>query len=213
MRTELRSLVEDFAEALMHADAKRPQAVNARSKVPFQPGIGPHAESEAVRLVAAELELLMPARYEGEVATSIPYPEAPRHRCDLCLGNRPDWEWAVEVKMLRFLGDNGQLNDNILMHILSPYPAHRSALTDCVKLVNSSLGSHKAVLIYGFDHQDWPLKPAIDAFALLAKARVRLGSMYRAEFHNLIHPVHSSGQVFAWEVKALRDESQGRYLR
>ena len=33
--------------------------------------------------------------------------------------------------MLRFMGDNGKLNDNIVMHILSPYPEHRSALTDC----------------------------------------------------------------------------------
>jgi hypothetical protein len=34
----------------------------------------------------------------------------------------------------RILGDNGKLNDNMLMHILSPYPQHRSAVTDCNKL-------------------------------------------------------------------------------
>ena len=28
-----------------------------------------------------------------------------------------------EVKMLRLMGDNGKPNDNMLMHILSPYPA------------------------------------------------------------------------------------------
>lgn len=54
-------------------------------------------------------------------------------KCDLVL----EGEWAVEVKMLRCLGDNGKPNDNILMHILSPYPAHRSALTDCMKLRDS----------------------------------------------------------------------------
>lgn len=36
--------------------------------------------------------------------------------------------------MLRLFGDNAKLNDNMLMHLLSPYPAHRSALTDCEKL-------------------------------------------------------------------------------
>ena len=41
--------------------------------------------------------------------------------------------------MLRFLGDNGKPNDNILMHVLSPYPQHRSALTDCEKLARSSV--------------------------------------------------------------------------
>jgi hypothetical protein len=49
----------------------------------------------------------------------------------VCLGGPAPWEWAIEVKMLRFMGDNGKLNDNIVMHILSPYPEHRSALTDC----------------------------------------------------------------------------------
>jgi hypothetical protein len=39
--------------------------------------------------------------------------------------------------MLRLMGDNGKPNDNMLMHILSPYPAHRSAVTDCAKLVRS----------------------------------------------------------------------------
>jgi hypothetical protein len=39
--------------------------------------------------------------------------------------------------MLRLMGDNGKPNDNMLMHILSPYPSHRSALTDCQKLLRA----------------------------------------------------------------------------
>ena len=50
----------------------------------------------------------------------------------------PVWDWAIEAKMLRMFGDNGKLNDNMLMHVLSPYPAHRSALTDCGKLAHSN---------------------------------------------------------------------------
>jgi hypothetical protein len=34
----------------------------------------------------------------------------------------PSWEWAIEIKMPRLMGDNGKPNDNMLMHILSPYP-------------------------------------------------------------------------------------------
>ncbi len=41
--------------------------------------------------------------------------------------------------MLRLMGDNGKANDNMLMHILSPYPSHRSALTDCEKLLGAWL--------------------------------------------------------------------------
>lgn len=66
--------------------------------------------------------------------------------------------------MLRMLGDNGKPNDNILMHILSPYPAHRSALTGCTKLLESGLPGRKAIIIFGYEYEDWPMTPAINAF-------------------------------------------------
>ena len=81
----------------------------------------------------------------------------------------PDWTWAIEVKTLRFFGDDGKLNDNMLMHLLSPYAEHRSALTDCDKLARSALHGRKGVLIFGYDHAAWPLDPAIEAFATLAR--------------------------------------------
>src|SRR5262249_38526392 len=156
--------------------SRRPQASNARTKDAFQPGIGPHTEARTVALVAAELESMPSRPYRGQVRIGVPYPEAPRQKCDLCIGSGPSWAWAIEIKMLRILGDNGKANDNILMHILSPYPAHRSALTDCLKLSESSLGLRKAILIYGYDASEWPLDPAINAFEALAGARVALGS-------------------------------------
>ena len=201
MSVLLDQLVRDFAEALAAADAKRPRAVNARSKAAFQPGIGPHTEAQTVRLVSDELERIAPAAYRGRLALGVAYPEASRQKCDLCVGSPPDWEWAVEVKMLRILGDNGKANDNILMHILSPYSAHRSALTDCLKLAQSGLGRRKAILIYGYDAQEWPLGPAIDAFETLARAKASLGPRRSAVFSGLVHPVHSSGEVFAWELQ------------
>lgn len=200
MRT-IPQIVNDFAVAIKAADARRPQAVNVRSKEAFQPGIGPHSEAKTIELVAREMISGNPEVYSDRIATGVPYPDMPRQKCDLCLGIPPQWEWAIEVKMLRMLGDNGKLNDNILMHILSPYPEHRSALTDCEKLSASSLGKNTAILIYGYDHPDWPLTPAIDAFERLASARVYLGPRAAAEFGSLIHPVHSSGSVFAWALE------------
>jgi hypothetical protein len=104
------------------------------------------------------------------------------------------------VKLLRLLGDNGKLNDNMLMHILSPYPQHRSALTDCAKLVGSSLGARKMVLIYAFDAEGYPTKLAVDAFERLAARVVRLGPRHEAPFAGLVHPVHASGRVLGWEL-------------
>ncbi len=135
------------------------------------------------------------------LSVGVPYPEVPRQRCDLCLGPASAWRWAVEIKMLRILGDNGKANDNILMHILSPYAEHRSALTDCIKLARSPIARRKAILIYGYDADAWPLEPAVDAFEALAATKVSLGPRQAAEFSGLVHPVHSSGRVFAWEVE------------
>jgi len=136
----------------------------------------------------------------GSHALSVRYPGGSRSKCDLCLGSADAWEWAIEFKLLRFLGDNGKPNGNMLMHILSPYPKDRSALTDCSKLTDSGIAANKAVVIFGYHHDDWPLEPAIDAFESLAARQVRLGPRQMASTPPLVHPVHSLGQVFGWEL-------------
>lgn len=88
----------------------------------------------------------------------------------------------------------------MLMHILSPYPAHRSALTDCGKLLRSGLSGRKAIVICGFESDTWPLEPGIRAFEALARSMYELGPRREARFADLIHPVHSSGAVFGWEL-------------
>jgi hypothetical protein len=128
------------------------------------------------------------------------YAASSRQRCDWCLGSEPDWIWAIEVKLLRMLGDNGKPNDNMLMHILSPYPKHNSALTDCEKLVESSLRGRKAILILGYNYDEWSLTPAIEAFETLARGRVALGPRHAAQFDDLVHQHHQRGSVYAWEV-------------
>jgi hypothetical protein len=98
--------------------------------------------------------------------------------------------------MLRLMGDNGKPNDDILMHILSPYPKDRSALADCVKLLESRLQGRKAVVIYGFDYPslaDGPRDRGVrNAYAPEHEAR----GPSVAGFDHLVHPVHTSGRVF-----------------
>lgn len=132
----------------------------------------------------------------------VPYMGAPRQKCDLAFGTPPDWEMMIEVKLLRLIGDNGKPNDNMLMHILSPYPTHRSALTDCTKLTADASPGRKVILIFGYEYEQWEMDPAIRAFEALATQRVELMSRNVASFANLIHPIHRSGKVFAWEIRA-----------
>jgi hypothetical protein len=195
----LQQFVQDFAGAMTAVDARRPVAVRSGEKGVFQAGIGPHAEDLVVELCLAELAVINPRSYEQH-QRGVPYGPGGRSKCDLCFGTGPDWEWAVEAKLLRFLGDNGKPNGNMLMHILSPYSQDRSALTDCTKLAQSPIARRKAILIFGYHHEEWPLEPAIVAFETLASSRVRLGPRLSAVTGTLVHPVHAAGQVFAWEL-------------
>jgi hypothetical protein len=102
------------------------------------------------------------------------------------------------------MGDNGKPNDNMLMHILSPYAQHRSALTDCTKLATSQFPGVKLVVILGYSYTDFPLEPAVSAFELLARSVVLLGKRNEATFRDLCHPIHREGAVMAWTVGAAR---------
>lgn len=196
---ELIDLTRFFGKAMESVDAQRPVASNARTGVPFSPGIGPHTERATIQLVSKEMEKLGHVAH-GLMRSEIPYPKTPRNKCDLCIGSEPSWDWVIEIKMLRLMGDNGKPNDNILMHILSPYPEHRSALTDCTKLVDSGFDGRKAIIIYGYEYPGWPMELAINSFELLANQNVTLGYRNYSEIKNLVHPIHKSGGVYSWEI-------------
>ena len=198
---DLQHLVNDFASAIESIDRSAPVRTSSRTGKPYQPGIGPHPETETVAMVATRLASVDPSSY-GDYRLGEPYPGASRQKCDWTLGDPR--MWAIEVKMLRLMGDNGKPNDNMLMHILSPYPGHRSALTDVEKLAASGFDCSRAVLIYGFDDAAWPMDLAIDSFEVLAQGRAGLSERRQAPFKNLIHPVHREGWVVAWQILGAR---------
>ena len=57
-------------------------------------------------------------------------------------------------------------------------------------------------LIFGYDYDDWPMDPVIEAFETLARLRVHLSDRHTAAYDRLVHPVHARGRVFAWEINA-----------
>jgi hypothetical protein len=87
----------------------------------------------------------------------------------------------------------------MLMHILSSYPEHRSALTDCMKLGSSGIAADKAIVIIGYTYPDMPLEPAISAFECLASGKI--GPRNEAAFSGLCHRIHCSGKVLAWLIR------------
>jgi hypothetical protein len=193
--TELREIVEQFAKAMTAADARRPVAVSPRTGRVYQPGIGPHPEDRAVDLVMAELASAG-STWQSQLRACYP---GSRQTCDWLLGD--PLEWAIEIKMSRPNGDNGKPDDTAIKDILSPYSADRSALTDCVKLADADLRCKRAILIYGFDDPRRPLMEMIEAFETLARSRVTLGPRQHASLGELVHPVHRTGAVSAWEIQ------------
>jgi hypothetical protein len=168
-------IVYGFAEAFTKADALRPVWTSRSGRV-YRPGLGPHAENAAVALLLEQLGQIPPFE-DVQTRQFVPYPDAPRQKCDLALFGGA--VWTIEVKMARFRGDNGKPDDTSLKDILSPYESDRSALTDTVKLARAGFQGKSGVVIYGFDYADRSLDPAIDAFETLAQVRVDLGE--RAE--------------------------------
>jgi hypothetical protein len=196
----LERLVQDLATAAKVADAAQPVARNKRSGVPLLPGLGSHSESDTFDLLASTAAIGAPQWYI-DVETGVPYPAAQRQKCDLRI-TTAGGTMLLEGKLLRLKGDNGKPNDNMLMQILSPYPFHRSPFTDCAKLAASSFAGTKVVVIVGCAYPDLSLRPAINAFEILAAHIVDLGPRHEAMFSGLCHPVHNAGAVMAWEVRS-----------
>lgn len=195
----LQRLTRDLASAVMAVDSGRPTAVNKRSGIAFAPGLGPHSEVETFTRVLHETKCAHPEWYQ-EVVSAVPYPKNPRQKCDFRI-TTPEGALFVEGKLLRLKGDNGKPNDNMLMHILSPYPQHRSALTDCHKLRNSGFGGAKIIVIIGYSYSDLSLELAAAAFERLAAGLLSSCGRGEASFFDLCHSVHREGKVMAWQVQ------------
>jgi hypothetical protein len=192
---ELAQIVTDFASGLKGADALSPQAVSSRSGKAYQPGIGPHGENAAVKLVLNQMRRLRPGNYES--ARPVQYPSS-RLQCDLGVGD--PLEWVIEVKMARAFGDNGKLDDTYVKDILSPYETDHSALSDVKKLRSSGFDCRKAILVYGFAYSGRELEPLLQALEVLANLNGPVGKRVERSFTGLVHPVHTEGVVAGWEV-------------
>ena len=193
MKSHLDNFLKDFSSSIVKADKREPQYVSRTGKQ-YQKGIGPHTEDLTVDLTLQEF----PNHWDGMIQRFIPYPENKRWKCDLLI-DTPDGKLFIEIKMMRLYGDNGKTNDNITMHILSPYPKQRSALTDISKLKESGFDGSKAIVIYGYDYDDYPLLDMMECFEKLGAEDLEIPSMVY-DFENLVHPIHSKGQVFGWMI-------------
>lgn len=181
---ELNDLVADTADAIFRADSRREKFRE------FQPGIGPFGEPQLVKIIADELN--RDQKYEGKART--------KRSPDLLIPKR----WAIEVKIARPYGDNGKQAENWSVNLLHPYAGNVSTIGDCLKLLAYPGPERKAVFVIGYEHTppQISLTPLIDSFEAITKRVLKIELSDRVEVRRdgLVHPVHQSLRVFAWEV-------------
>ena len=117
-------------------------------------------------------------------------------------------EWAIELKVIRPFGDNGNPAEHWSENILHPYAGNTSSLGDCLKLLESGLPERKSVVIFGFEHTPpkVELERAIMGFELLAREilNLQLGPRIEEVRQGLINPVHQQLRVYAYEIAGPR---------
>jgi hypothetical protein len=186
-KMNLEETIDDIADGLAKIDSRR---VPFRT---FQPGVGPYGEPQLVKLLAEYLNQL--SKYRGAVRT--------KRTPDLLIPN----EWAMEFKIARPFGDNGLEAENWSVNLLHPYEGNVSTIGDCYKLAKLNCTERKAVVVIGYEHfpANVDLTPLIESFEAVAKyvARIELSARVESRRDDLVHPVHQSVRIFAWEIMGL----------
>ena len=193
---DFKKIISDFALSMKKIDSTKPVYVSQRkNKNIYKPGVGPHTETATINLVVNELKQ---DKFYTKIEREIKYPNS-RKSCDLKF-NINNKILFSEVKMMRIMGDNNKANDNIFMHIFSPYENQNSALTDGLKLLKSGFDGEKSIIIYGYDYDDFPIEKTISLFEKTTKDFFNISERYSASFEKLVHPVHTRGSVYGWLI-------------
>jgi hypothetical protein len=182
---ELNLLVNDIGAALVCLDT------SGEPFRTFQPGVGPYGEPQLVSRIATYLNGL--SRYGAVVRT--------KRTPDLLIPN----EWAIEFKIARPYGDNGKEAENWSVNLLHPYKGNVSTVGDCYKLRELPGPERKAVVVIGYEHASprVSLTPLVESFEVIARevAGITLSPRIELRIEGLIHPIHQSARIFAWQVQ------------
>ena len=192
----LEQVGQDFANVIPAVDE---EACHER----WNPGIGPFEEE-------AQLEMILTSLADDSnrpkyIETEVPYPESGK-RCDLFIehGSR---QLPVEVKLLRFSRDNGNIDPNMYKSIFSPFPERSSSslLTDTRKLAESGFEPPYGLIGLYYEKNEEEYEQ-LRAERIAEKFEHDVEYWYNLDidtvavnrFSGLQHPHHQHGAVIAW---------------
>jgi hypothetical protein len=156
---ELSELIDRFAAGLVQVDANTKHvSANARTGEVYLPGVKTMSEPKFVEELTDWWQAAHPSDFNpvGNLRREVPYVGIPRAKCDITLSTDGSGaklpEWAIEVKHIALVGNNGKNNDFGVAKILSPYLKDRSLIHDIERLRDHGVAKRKAVIGYCFDY-------------------------------------------------------------
>lgn len=166
---ELAHIVERLAQALPDIDRSTVLVSYVkrgdRKGEPYAPGAPTLSEPQLRNEFIAWWLANFPGDFNPPGACLREQPYGEGGSCDLIVssigGSWPgEPEWAIELKRVQFVGDNGKNNDYPMAKVLSPYPKDRSMLHDAERLKEDWLRSRVAVIVYAFEYSPVSLAEA-----------------------------------------------------
>lgn len=149
-----------FVEGLKYVDAHTTTITKPRKKSdpPYFPGVPSMYEDSVAVEVSEWWRQTYPGDFSPETAIELqfPYPSITQATCDLVFSTDGLWlpepEWAVEIKRIQLVGNNGKNNDYGLAKVLSPYLKDRSLFHDLRRQQSHAFARRHACVGYVFNY-------------------------------------------------------------
>jgi hypothetical protein len=165
---ELEHILKRISEGLIFVDKNSAIHNSSRNGIKYLPGLTTIYEPQCAKELMDWWIEKYPSDFKDteKVFVNLSYPEHPGNKCDIVFTSdelKPEKsEWAIELKKIAFLGDNGKNNDYGPSKLISPFLKDRSVAHDVVKLKEADIARKKAVVGYGFNYSEASLKVALE---------------------------------------------------
>jgi len=208
MNEGLREAGVEYEEPVIHAGAAETAIVLAVAEDLVQTDeleVGHEGDLSVSRLEMILAALADDSDQPKYIETEVPYPESGK-RCDLSIecGSR---QLPVEVKLLRFRRDNGNIDPSMYKSIFSPFPERSSSslLTDTRKLAESGFEPPYGLLGLYYEKNEEKYEQ-LSAERIAEKFEHDVEYWYNLDidtvavnrFSGLQHPHHQHGAVIVW---------------
>ena len=188
---ELEVIVGRLVEALVKVDSMTETQRESRSgSGAYIQCVGTLWEDDFTKQALIQWNEARPNDFSGfsESWVEVKYPTR-RGKCDLCIRSsdydpgigEPAFEWAIEMKYVRFIGDNGKNNDYGVTKVASPYRKDSSSVLDAERLLEFNLAKRKAIVMYGFEFDTASHDHAVLWCETVSDAAERAKNMDRAK--------------------------------